>query len=94
MRYVIIFIFILILCVGIVKAEPMNDTNTTYDNNSWYDNHWGGDTGDNEYVELPPPIVVDKDPGYKVCCLSTYITIICIPYVAVQKYRNKRLEDE
>lgn len=94
----LIFMFTMfVLCIGIVQASP---TNTTYnDNNTWYDNQWGGDTGDNEYVELPPPETTDDDnggpTGYRVCCLSSYLAITSvIGMMTVQRFKHKRLNDE
>lgn len=80
-----------------VSANPTNTTYDDYTNDTWYDNHWGGDTGDNEYVELPPPEVTDNDEptGYKVCCLSSYLVVSSVlGMMTVQQFKHKRLEDE
>lgn len=57
---VIIVMFILFTVFGtIVQAQNITN-NETYDpDDSWYDTHWGGDTGNTTYEDAP---IVEEEP--------------------------------
>lgn len=80
----IILLVIMITCVKSVKAEPQNDT--------WKDNHWGGDTGEENYTEPSGDVrIPDND-----LCTPSYCTgvivMVAIPVAMVVQKRRKDIE--
>jgi len=70
----VICFIVIILSVPIISAQNETAQNETIEtDDSWYDSHWGGDTGNDTFED---PVVVDNstrnsDGGI---CTTTYCT--------------------
>jgi len=71
-------VFIFLFLPNIIEAQNITEpqTNITEESNdSWYDTHWGGDTGNTTFVEPvedeDTPIIETPDSGL---CTTSYCT--------------------
>lgn len=64
----ILVIIVTVVSISIsVLAQPTNDT--------WEDNHWGGDTGEETYSEPATPAPPPPSGGFDLCCGTSMIVI-------------------
>lgn len=115
-KYLLIGIFICILSFSmlipnslaqnetVTNETVINETDLTDD--SWHDTHWGGDTGNDTFVEPDAPINPPDEPSGDICT-GTYCTsgsIVCFIGVAFvvskrngvnhEKYEKNEHENE
>ena len=82
--------FLLIILVMIlsytVVADPTNETIE----DTWFDTHWGGDTGEEYYKEPEPEVPEEPEPAPGLCGTSAIVIGICVPAASIQYLKKRR----
>jgi len=78
---------VFVLLPTITNAEPTNETI----DDTWFDTHWGGDTGEEVYKEpLPPVIEEEEEEPTNMCGLSIPMVGVCLSAAGVWYVKKRR----
>ena len=78
-KCIIPFIFILITIAFLIIASS----------NSWYDTHWGGDTGEETY-DVPDEVEPETEKPFNYCCGNTiFIGGVVFTFIGVKLHEKK-----